>query len=108
MKIIKEFLKLKCPIEKAQKLLSNFFKKNKLNIKISSDYFPIRKNKVGNLRIEYNSSEIPDVEIYSGIYFKIINQKLKKIISGGAFNKLSSSLGLRPINAVGAAFNVSQ
>ena len=34
VKIIKEFLKLKCPIEKAPKLLSNFLK-NKLNIKIS-------------------------------------------------------------------------
>ena len=106
VKIIKEFLKLKCPIEKAPKLLGDFFKKNKLNIKISNNYFPIRKNKVGNLRIEYNSSEIPDVEIYSGLYFTINNQKLKKIISGGAFNKLSSSLGLRPINAVGGAINL--
>ena len=106
VKIIKEFLKLKCPIEKAPKLLSDFFKKNKLNIKISNNYFPIRKNKVGNLRIEYNSSEIPDVEIYSGLYFTINNQKSKKIISGGAFNKLSSSLGLRPINAVGGAINL--
>ena len=106
VKIIKEFLKLKCPIEKAPKLLSNFFKKNKLNIKISSDYFPIRKNKVGNIRIEYNSSEIPDVEIYSGLYFTITNQKLKKIISGGVFNNLSRSLGLRPINAVGGAIHL--
>ena len=106
VKIIKEFLKLKCPIEKAPKLLSNFFKKNKLNIKISSDYFPIRKNKVGNLRIEYNSSEIPDVEIYSGLFFTINNQKSKKIISGGAFNNLSRSLGLRPINAVGGAIHL--
>ena len=106
VKIIKEFLKLKCPIEKAPKLLSNFFKKNKLNIKISNNYFPIRKNKVGNLRIEYSSSEIPEVEIYSGLYFTITNQKLKKIISGGAFNNLSSSLGLKPINAVGGAIHL--
>ena len=108
VKIIKKFLKLKCPIEKAPKLLSEFFEKNRLNIKISNDYFPIKKNKIGNLRIEFNSSEIPDVEIYSGLYFSISNRKFVKIISGGAFNKLSSSLGLRPINAVGAAFNISQ
>ena len=107
VKIIKNFLKLCCPIEEAPKLLSDFFEKNKLNIKIANDYFPIRKNKVGNLRIEYNSSEIPDVEIYSGLYFSISNQKFIKIISGGAFNKLSSSLGLRPINAVGAAIHLS-
>ena len=107
VKIIKKFLKLKCPIEKAPKLLSDFFKINKLNIKISNDYFPIRKNKVGNLRIEYNSSEIPDVEIYSGLYFSISNKKFIKMISGGRFDSLSSSLGLRPINAVGAAINLS-
>ena len=106
VKIIKEFLKLKCPIEKAPKLLRDFFKKNKLNIQISNDYFPIRKNKVENLRIEYNSSEIPDVEIYSGLYYTITNQKLKKIISGGVYNNLSRSLGLRPINAVGGAIHL--
>ena len=107
VQIIKRFLKIKCPIEKAPKLLSDFFKKNKLNIKISNDYFPIRKNKVKNLRIEYNSSEIPNVEIYSGLYFSINNKKTIKIISGGTFNKLSTSLGLRPINAVGAAVHLS-
>ena len=107
VKIIKKFLKLKCPIEKAPKLLSDFFKKNELNIKISNDYFPIRKNNFGNLRIEFNSSEIPAVEIYSSLYFSITNQKFGKIISGGTFNKLSSSLGLRSINAVGAAIHLS-
>ena len=107
VKIIKNFLKLKCPIEKAPKLLSEFFKKNELNIKISNNYFPIRKNNVGNLRIEFNSSEIPDVEIYSGLYFSITNQNFSKMISGGVFNKLSSSLELRQINAVGAAINLS-
>ena len=107
VQIIKKFLKLKCPIEKAPKSLSAFFEKYKLNIKISKDYFPIRKNNIKNLKIEYSSSEIPDVEIYSGLYFSIINKKLIKIISGGCFNTLSSSLGLRPINAVGAAINLS-
>ena len=106
VKIIKNFLKLKCPIEKAPKLLSEFFKKNELNIKISNNYFPIRKNNVGNLRIEFNSSEIPDVEIYSGLYFSITNKNFSKMISGGVFNKLSSSLELRQINAVGAAINL--
>ena len=107
VQIIKRFLKLRCPIEKAPKLLSDFFEKNKLNIKIANDYFPIRKNNIGNLRIEYNSSEIPDVEIYSSLYFSISNKKFVKIISGGRFNSLSSSLNLRPINAVGAAINLS-
>ena len=69
--------------------------------------YPLRFLGTKNLKIEYSSSEIPDVEIYSGLYFSIINKKLIKIISGGCFNTLSSSLGLRPINAVGAAINLS-
>lgn len=106
VKIIKKFLKLKCPIKKAPKVLTDFFKKNKLNIKIADNYFPIRKNKVGNINIEYNSSEVPDVEIYSGLYFSISNNKITKIISGGRTDTLASSLGLRPIKAVGGAINL--
>ena len=42
----KKIFKIKCPIEKAPKLLGEFFEKNKLNIKISNDYFPIKKIKL--------------------------------------------------------------
>ena len=42
-KIIKRFLKIKCSIEKAPKILGDFFNKNKLNIKIANNYFPIKK-----------------------------------------------------------------
>ena len=108
--IIKKFLKIQCPIDKAPKILSDFFKKNNLNIKIADNYFPIKKNKVGNLNVEFCASERPDVEIYSSFFFSIqLQSKLKliKIINGGRFNQLSNSLGLRPINAVGAAINLS-
>ncbi len=107
-RIIKKFLRIKCSIEEAPKILSEFFDKNKLNIKIADDYFPIRKNNFKNFNIEYCSSEIPDVEIYSGLVFSINflkKNKYIKIINGGRFDQMSSSLGLRPIKAVGSAIN---
>ena len=80
-----------------------------MNIKIADDYFPIRNNKIKNIKIEYTSSEIPEVEIYSGLFFSINfldRYKYNKIINGGRFDQMSSSLGLRPIKAVGSAINL--
>ena len=108
VKIIREFLKIKCPIKKAPDVLSKFFTKNNLNIKISQDYFPIKINKIGKLKIYFNSSEMPEVDIYSGFVFSIRprSKKIKRSIVGGSYNSLSSSLGLRKINACGAAINL--
>ena len=108
VKIIREFLKIKCPIKKAPDVLSKFFTKNNLNIKISQDYFPIKINKIGKLKIYFNSSEMPEVDIYSGFVFSIRprSKKIKRSIVGGSYNALSSSLGLRKINACGAAINL--
>ena len=108
VKVIREFLKIKCPIKKAPYVLSKFFKKNKLNILISQDYFPIKINKIGKLNIYFNSSELPEVDIYSGFVFSIRpkSKKIKRSIVGGSYNSLSSSLGLRKINACGAAINL--
>ena len=58
VKIIKDYLKISCPIEKAPKVLNNFFKKNNLNIFISSDYFPINKNNIKNIKVLASSAEI--------------------------------------------------
>ena len=49
-KIIKEFLKIKCPLEKASKILNSFFKKYSLNIIVGKDYFPIQKKNNKNLK----------------------------------------------------------
>ena len=111
VKVIKEFLKIKCPIQKAPLILTNFFKKYKLNIQISKDYFPVKKNKIGNLNVRYNSAEIPEVEIYDGLVFSIRTNKSKsnnKSIIGGTFNSLSDSLGLRKINATGSAIYLNK
>ncbi len=109
VKIIKNFLSIKCPIQKAPSLLNNFFKKNRLNITISKDFFPINKNRIGDLKVYFNSHELPEVDIYDGMLFSIKsnNKKNKKIIVGGRFNSLSQSLGLKKTNAVGAAINLN-
>ncbi len=110
VKIIKNFLKIKCPIQKAPLILNNFFKTNKLNINVSSDFFPVKKNKIGNLKVYFNSNELPAVEIYDNMLFSIkpIGSNInKQSIVGGRFNSLSQSIGLRKINAVGAAINLS-
>ena len=110
VQIIKSFLKIKCPIQKAPLILNNFFKKNKLNIKVSKEFFPVKKNKIDNLKVYFNSYELPVVEIYDDMLFSIKpigSKKNKQSIVGGRFNSLSQSIGLRKINAVGAAINLT-
>ena len=51
-KIIKEFLRIKCPINKAANELNKFFKKNKINLVVDQKYFPISKNK--DIKTKYN------------------------------------------------------
>ena len=51
IKIIREYLKISCPIEKAAKVLNNFFYKYNLNIFLSLDYFPIKKNNIKNVKV---------------------------------------------------------
>jgi len=46
VKILKEYLKIECPINQASKKLNLFFKKNKINLRVQDDYFPITKNKI--------------------------------------------------------------
>ncbi len=105
VKIIKNFLKIECPISKAPQVLNKFFKNNKLNIQVSKDFFPLRKNKMGNLNVIFKSYELSEVEIYDGLIFSIRSKKNKQSIVGGRFDSLSQSLGLKRINAIGAAFN---
>ena len=110
-KIIKEFLKLNCPINKAANKLNLFFKKNKINLRVQKDYFPITKNKYAKLNIKFSSSFGRQLEYYTGMVFKIdIKYKSKKIniISGGRYDSLIADLGSsKIIPAVGAAINLN-
>ena len=110
-KIIKEFLKINCPIDNAAEKLNSFFKKNKINLIVDQKYFPITKNKIQKLNVEFSASFGRQLEYYTGMVFKIdIKNKSKNInvINGGRYNKLISDLGSnKQVPAVGAALNLN-
>jgi ATP phosphoribosyltransferase regulatory subunit len=110
-KIIKEFLKIKCPINKAASELNKFFKKNKINLIVDQKYFPVFENKISKLNVVFSASFGRQLEYYTGMVFKIdINSKSKKrnIINGGRYDKLISDLGAKnQVAAVGAALNLN-
>ena len=108
-KIIKEFLKIKCPINKAAKELNKFFKKNRINLVVEQKYFPTDKNKIFKLNVIFSSTFGRQLEYYTGMVFKIdikSNLKIINCCNGGRYDKLISDLGSKKqIPAVGAALN---
>ena len=109
-KIIKEFLKIKCPINNAAKVLNKFFKKYKINLLVDQRYFPISKNKVNKLNVTFSAAFGRQLEYYTGMVFKIDIKSKSKIINccnGGRYDKLISDLGSKKQTpAVGAALNL--
>ena len=109
-KIIRSFLKIKCPINNAAKELNKFFKKNKINLVVDQKYFPISNNKVSKLNVMFSTSFGRQLEYYTGMVFKIdikSNSKMTNCCSGGRYDGLISDLGSQKIiPAVGAAFNL--
>jgi len=109
-KIIKEFLKIKCPMNKAAYELNKFFKKYKINLVVDQKYFPIDKNKISKLNVVFSTALGRQLEYYTGLVFKIeIKSKSKTIncCNGGRFDKLIYDLGSKKQTpAVGAAFNI--
>ena len=109
-KIIKEFLKIKCELKNAPKVLNKFFQKYGLNIFVGKEFFPLNKIKKKNLRVEFSASSGRDVEFYSSMIFSIEvkkGKKFKNFISGGRYDELTSNLGFRKVSAAGAAVNMS-
>ena len=110
-KIIKEFLKIKCPINTAAKELNKFFKKYHINLVVDQKYFPISNNKVSKLNVIFSTSFGRQLEYYTGMVFKIdikSNNKIKNIINGGRYDQLISDLGSKTqVSAVGAALNLN-
>ena len=110
-KIIKEFLKIKCPMKNAAYELNKFFNKNKINLAVDQRYFPTTKNKISKLNIIFSTSFGRQLEYYTGMVFKIdikTNSKVRNIINGGRYDKLISDLGSKKqIAAVGAALNLN-
>ncbi len=107
--IIKQFLKIKCPLKKAPKVLNAFFKKNRINIIVGKGFFPLSRNN-NNLKIEFSAANGREVEFYSSMIFSIevkIKSKFKNFISGGRYDQLTTNLGFRKVPAVGAAVNMN-
>ena len=109
-KIIKEFLKIKCPVNKAAYELNKFFRKYKINLAVDQKYFPITNNKVSKLNVIFSTSFGRELEYYTGMVFKIdikLKNKIKNIINGGRYDQLISDLGSKKqVPAVGAALNL--
>ena len=109
-KIIRDFLKIKCPINKAASELNKFFRKNKINLVVDQKYFPISKNKISNLNVVFSTSFGRQLEYYTGMVFKIDIRSKSRIINccnGGRYDKLISDLGSKKQTpAVGAALNL--
>ena len=110
-KIIKEFLKIKCPINKAADELNKFFKKNKISLFVDQKYFPTSNNKISKLDVVFSTSFGRQLEYYTGMVFKIdikSKSKNRNIINGGRYDKLISDLGSKKqVAAVGAALNLN-
>jgi ATP phosphoribosyltransferase regulatory subunit len=108
--IIKQFLKIKCPLKDAPKVLNAFFKKNKINVIVGKEFFPLNKRDNKNLKIEFSAANSREVELYSSMIFSIdvkMKSKFKTLIQGGRFDLLTSNLGFRKVPAVGAAVNMN-
>ena len=109
-KIIKDFLRIKCPINKAAGELNKFFKKYKINLAVDQRYFPLSQNKVSKLNVIFSASFGRQFEYYSGMVFRIdirLNLKNKNVINGGRYDHLISDLGSKKeVPAVGAALNI--
>ena len=110
-KIIKDFLKIKCPIKEAAFELNKFFKKNKINLVVDQKYFPTSNNKISKLNVVFSASFGRQLEYYTGMVFKIdikSKSKVKNVINGGRYDKLISDLGSKKkVAAVGAALNLN-
>ena len=105
--IIREYLKISCPINLARKKLNSFFLKHKIRIDIKDEFFPF-KNKLGKNKIIFSTNFGRELEYYTGMVFNIKNQSNNNLIQGGRYDNLLSNLGAkRKIPAVGAAINLN-
>ena len=107
-KIIREFLKINCSIDKLEQTLKIFIKKNKLNNSVFKDLSTIKNLSKINSKTIFSTNFGRDIEYYTGIVFEIYNSSKKEIARGGRYDGLLKSLGSKKnISAVGAAINLN-
>jgi len=108
VKIIREFLKINCSINKLEQVLKSFVKKNKLNNNVFKDLSTIKNLSKINSKTIFSTNFGRDIEYYTGIVFEIYNSSKKEIARGGRYDGLLKSLGSKKnISAVGAAINLN-
>ncbi len=108
VKIIREFLKINCPINQLDKILKSFVKKNKLSNSVFKDLSTIKNLSKINSKTTFSTNFGRDLEYYTGIVFEIYNSSKKEIARGGRYDGLLKSLGSKKnISAVGAAINLN-
>tara|TARA_B110000438_G_C15768698_1_gene630836 strand:+ start:333 stop:1382 length:1050 start_codon:yes stop_codon:yes gene_type:complete len=105
--IIRQYLKISCPINDAKKNLYNFFSKHNIKIDLKDEFFPI-KNKLGKKKIIFSTNFGRELEYYTGMVFNIKDQSNINLIQGGRYDNLLSNLGSKSkVPAVGAAINLN-
>ena len=108
VKIIREYLKINCPIDKLEKTLKSFANKNKLSNSVFKELSTIKKLSKINSKTIFSTNFGRDLEYYTGIVFEIYNSSKKEIARGGRYDGLLKSLGSKKnISAVGAAINLN-
>ena len=108
VKIIKDFLKINCPLVKLEKTLNNFINKNQLRKSVFNDLSSLKNLSRLNSKITFSTNFGRDIEYYSGVVFEIYNSSKKEIARGGRYDGLLKSLGSKKnISAVGAAINLN-
>ena len=108
VKIIREYLKINCPIDKLEKTLKSFANKNKLSNSVFKELSTIKKLSKINSKTIFSTNFGRNMEYYTGIVFEIYNSSKKEIARGGRYDGLLKSLGSKKnISAVGAAINLN-
>ena len=97
VKIIREYLKINCPIDKLEKTLKSFANKNKLSNSVFKELSTIKKLSKINSKTIFSTNFGRDIEYYTGIVFEIYNSSKKEIARGGRYDGLLKSLGSKKI-----------
>lgn len=108
-KIIREFLKISCPVDQMEKCLNNFLKKYNIKKNVIKNELPIKSLTNSSYKIIFSTNFGRDIEYYTGMVFEIsVSKKRQEIARGGRYDNLLKSLGSKKdISAVGAAINLN-
>ena len=108
VKIIRDFLRINCPMDKLEKTLKKFVDKNNLGKNIFKDLSTIKNLSKLNSNMIFSTNFGRDIEYYTGVVFEIYDSSKKEIARGGRYDDLLKSLGSKKnIPAVGAAINLN-